>query len=215
MGKWIHRQDKPIDIQWTNKNVKTLGVYFGNDNPAKQTFEEIIPKIKKSMDYWKQFKLSKFAKARIIEIFHASRLWYAANFYNIPLAMVQRLTKEFFDYINFPHTNVTVSQREMKKLRQDGGIKLVNINIKTETSKIRWLMELVANSQLHTHTAIMTELLGTQKGGLQGIELFFTTQYYAKKLLATKSSFYSGAIQAITKLQVKMKIEDPMQEKLF
>ena len=71
-GKWIHRQDKPIDIEWTNKNVKTLGVYLGNENPAEKTFKEIIPKIKKSMDYWKQFKLSKlFAKARVIEIFHA------------------------------------------------------------------------------------------------------------------------------------------------
>ena len=24
VGKWINREDKPIDIEWTNKNVKTL-----------------------------------------------------------------------------------------------------------------------------------------------------------------------------------------------
>ena len=208
-GKWTHRQDKPIDIEWTNKNVKTLGVYFGNENPAKQTFEEIIPKIKKSMDYWKQFKLSKFAKARVIEIFHASRLWYAAKFYSIPPLMVKQLSTAFFDYVNFPHTNATVNQLEMKKLREDGGIKLVDIDIKSETSKITWLMELVTNSHLHIHTTIMTELLGRHKGGLQGIELFFTTHYYAKKLIL-KSDFYTKAIQAITKLQIKKKIEDPM-----
>ena len=49
LGKWKDRQDKPMDINWTNKNIKALGVYFGNDNPAKQTFDEIVPKIEKSM----------------------------------------------------------------------------------------------------------------------------------------------------------------------
>ena len=205
VGKWINREDKPIDIEWTNKNVKTLGVYFGNDNPAKQTFEDIIPKIKKSMDYWKQFNLSKFAKARVIEIFHASRLWYAAKFYNLALATTKEVGREFFNYINFPHANVTVSQIEMKKLREDGGIKLIDINIKIETSRIKWLMELVTNTQLQSHRNLITELLGRQKGGLRGTDIFFTTHHYAKKLLTTKSQFYKEAIQAITKLHIKKK----------
>ena len=31
----------------------------------------------------------------------------------------------FFEYINFPHSTVTVSQAEMKKLRLHGGAKLI------------------------------------------------------------------------------------------
>ena len=87
-GKWKNRTDRPLQnempIKWTGKNVKALGVYFGNSDPGKQTFEEILPKIKRSMDYWKQFQLCKLAKARVIEIFHASRLWFAANFTVFP-----------------------------------------------------------------------------------------------------------------------------------
>ena len=192
-----------------------MGVYFGNDDPAKQAFEDIIPKIKKSMDYWKQFNLSKFAKARVIEIFHASRLWYAAKFYNLAPATTKEVGREFFNYINFPHANVTVSQIEMKKLREDGGIKLIDINIKIETSRIKWLMELVTNTQLQSHRNLITELLGRQKGGLRGTDIFFTTHHYAKKILSTKSHFYKEAIQAITKLHIKKKIEDPLQENIF
>ena len=73
-GPWTNRTDKPINIKFTNKNVKSLGVYFGNDDPARETFRDIIPKIRRSLNFWKPFALSKFAKARVIEICHASRL---------------------------------------------------------------------------------------------------------------------------------------------
>ena len=66
VGKWKTRTDKPLSLIWTNKNVKTLGVYFGNDNPATQTFLELMPKIFTSLNYWKQFRLSKLAKSRVI-----------------------------------------------------------------------------------------------------------------------------------------------------
>ena len=46
-GKWKDNDDKPFGITWTNKNVKTLGLYFGNDHPAEATFQDILPKINK------------------------------------------------------------------------------------------------------------------------------------------------------------------------
>ena len=76
-------------------------------------------------------------------------------------------------------------------------------------------MELLTNPQLTTHQMLMSSLLGPQKGGLQGIELFFTTQQYAKRTLKTQNTFYRDAIHAITKLQLKKKIEDVKQEKVF
>ena len=93
------RDDEPMGIRWTSENVKTLGVYFGNADPAKRTFEEIIPKIRRSLNYWKQFRLSTLAKARVVEIFHASGLWYAATFYNIPGDMRKELQESFFEYL--------------------------------------------------------------------------------------------------------------------
>ena len=215
LGKWKTRQDKPLNIEWTNGNVKSLGVYFGNEDPAKQTFEEIVPKVRRSMDYWKQFNLSTFAKARIVEIFHASRLWYAATFYPIPLNIETELQKAFFAYINFPHSIPTVSQKEMQKLRQDGGVKLINIRTKANTYKTKWLMELMTTPELRSHQLLMSSLIGIQKGGLEGIDLFFTTQNYTKRILKTQNKFYREAIQAITKLQVKKKIDDPGLEKVF
>ncbi len=215
VGKWKNRIDKPLNIRWTNENIMNLGVYFGNLDPATKTFEEIIPEIKRSLNYWKQFKLCTFAKARVIEIFHASKLWYAASFYNIPAYMKKELQDSFFQYINFPHSTATVSQAEMKKLRLHGGVKLIDIQTKTDTYKVKWLMELVTIESLHFHSKLIASLIGMQKGGLQGTEIFFTTHQYAKNTLKTEAQFYKSAIEAITKLNPRKKILDINAEKVF
>ena len=85
-GNWKNRRVPSRNfpkIKWTNKNVKNLGIFFGNDNPDLATFNEIIPKIKKRLAYWKQFKLSKFGKARVVEIFLISKLTFAIKFYTM------------------------------------------------------------------------------------------------------------------------------------
>ena len=69
-----------MNIEWTSGNVKNLGVYFGNDRPAFKTFEDIIKNINKRLNFWKQFKLSTIGRARVVEIFIASKLVYAIKF---------------------------------------------------------------------------------------------------------------------------------------
>ena len=98
-GSWKHRRVSPMKITWTNKNVEKLGVFFGNDDPDVATFQKIIPKLNKRLAYWKQFKLSKFGKARVVEIFLASKLNYAIKFYVIPKSVQDNLQKSIFEYV--------------------------------------------------------------------------------------------------------------------
>ena len=217
LGSWKNRTDTPLNFTWTNESVKTLGIYFGNDNTAEKTFADIVPKLKRSMNYWKQFRLCKFSKSRVVEIFHASRLWYAATFYPIPRQIAKDLQLAFKDYVNFPrHNNPTVSESEMKKLRLDGGIKLIDIQTKVETSRSMWLMDVMHEPNLKANLAIMTSLVGIQKGGLLGYELLFTDKYYCNKLLKLPySDFYLEGFKATAKLDLSKKIVDLNQEKIF
>ena len=217
LGGWKGRTDAPLGLTWTSGNVKTLGVYFGNDDPSGKTFSDIIPKIKRSMDYWKQFGLCKFAKARIIEIFHASRLWYASAFYPVPEPIKRELQCSFKDYINFPRQrNPTVSEAEMKKLRLDGGVKLVDIQTRLETSRSVWMMDLVGSPDLRTHLAVVTSLVGTQRGGLQVSDLIFTNTFYCNRLLDVPASrFYAEALRSTARLTLSKKILDLNDEKVF
>ena len=215
VGAWRGRADSPLSLKWTSTNVETLGLYFGNDHPALATFAGILPNIKRSMDYWKQFRLSKLAKARVIEIFHASRLWYAARFYPVPPPLTRQLHKAFLDYINYPLKSNTVGQDELRKLRAHGGAKLVDISCKSSASKIQWLVDLCINPNVSLHLALVTRLLGVQPGHLEGVELFFTTQHFTNKLLRIRTPFYTEAIKAMTSLTVRKQVLDPRLEKIF
>ena len=215
-GPWTNRTDEPISIKFTNKNVKSLGVYFGNDDPARDTFGDIVIKIRRTLNYWKPFALSKLAKARVIEIFHASRLWYAATFYPIPKNMRDELQKEFLKYIDFPGKMTTVSQAEMKRLRRDGGLKLMDIQTKSNASKVQWLMSLCHDPNLKVHKTLLDLLLGSHPGGQVGIELFFTTPTYTRtSLKQIPSPFYKEAIRAMTRLDALKKVSDVRDEKFF
>ena len=122
-------------------------------------------------------------------MFHASRLWYAARFYPIPPTLESELEKAFFDYINYPHITVTIKQEELHKLRQHGGAKLVRIQAKSEASKVQWLIDLCIDLAVLGHLALVTELLGDQKGKLRGSDLFFTSRHYARRILRATSPF--------------------------
>ena len=138
-----------------------------------------------------------------------------ARFYPIPPPVTKALQKAFFDYVNYPHTNVTVKQEEMHKLRKHGGTKLINIQAKAEASKIKWLIDLCVDPNLTVHLALMDRLLGEQKGKCHGKDLFFTTKHYARKVLKIASPFYTEAIKAMTTLDLRKQVLDPRDEQLF
>ena len=152
-----------LNIKWTNKNVENLGVFFGNDNPAVATVQKISPKVIISINYWKQFRVSTLAKARVMEIFHAMKLWYAARFYPIPPPLTKALQKAFFEYVNFPHKTVTIKREEMIKLRRHGGSKLISRQANSEASKMKCLIDLCVLSELKTYIDLIMWV--TKKGG--------------------------------------------------
>ena len=226
VGRWRDRTDDPfkdIDpehtktIQWTNRNVKYVGVFVGNDRPDVETFNEIVPKMKRRLHFWKPLSLPLLAKARVIEIYHASKLFYASNFYAIPPDIEKDISDAFLDYITFPKKGVgtQVSRKEMEKLRLDGGLKLVNISVKSVTPKVHWLMRLITDENLKVQLSLFNSLIGTQVGGLKGQDLIFTENSYIKRRLRTNNRFYREALDGITSLSVGKHYLNLQDENVF
>ena len=207
-GSWKNRRVPPMDIKWTNKNVECLGVFFGNEDPASATYNKIIPKINKRLNYWKQFKLSQIGKARVVEIFLTSELIYAIKFYPIPIKIQKNLQKQIFDYVNFPQNAITIAEKEMWKIRSQGGIKLINIQIKSETSKAKWLIEIATNPGMKLNLDIFAELLGNQKGSISGRDLIFLKKTYIQYQLKTESIFYKEALLSLASFETRKGIQE-------
>ena len=214
-GRWKGSTDTPLGYNWTSGNVENVGLFFGNDSPARRTFEKILPKVLRSLTYWRHFHLNKLSKARTIEIFHASKLWYAARFYTIPLSIQQQLQQAFTQYINWPNRGHTVSQQEMFKLRRHGGLKLVHIRTKSTASKVAWIIQLLTNPLLHTHLALVTDLLGTQEGNIKGSDLFFTPPAFIARTVKSATPFYREALQAFSAFTLQKYIPDVTAEHIF
>ena len=155
-GSWKGRRISPIDIEFTSKNVKNLGIFFGNDKPDFATFEDILPSLRRRFAYWKQFQISKIGKARVVDIFLASKLIYAIKFYTIPNKYQKELQDMIFKYVNHPQNVITIAQNEMWKTKSLGGIKLVNIQLKSEISKAKWLIELATNPNIKLNLGIFS-----------------------------------------------------------
>ena len=225
LGKWRHRTDDPFKdlysdpskrIKWSSGNVKYLGIYVGNQNPALQTFEEIVPKVIRRLNFWKQLALPVLSKSRVVEIFLASKLWYAASFYPIPAHLEKQINEAFLDYITFPKNKKDeVSRMEMEKERSFGGIKLINTQLKSVTPKIHWLIRLTTDDNLRVHRIVFGNLIGEQRGGLQGDDLLFTEHSYVRSHLKCSSPFYVEALLAITKLNLWKNFPNINDEHLY
>ena len=94
----------------------------------------------------------------------------------------------------------------MQRLREDGGIKFINIKHKSEVPKIDWLIKLVIDDSLVHQKVVASTLVGTQTSGLSLLDIIFTDQDYVKKFFTSELFFYSEALNAITKLRVWKKI---------
>ena len=111
-------------------------------------------------------------------MFLASKLVYAIKFYPIPEKFRKEIQDAIFNYVNYPNKVITIGQKEMWKIKANGGCKLVNIQVKSETSKAKWLMEIATNNNFRVNLLLFTSLLGIQKGNNAGRDLLFMNKSY-------------------------------------
>ena len=115
--------------------------------------------------------MSPLGKGRVIDIFIASTLVYAMKFYTIPKHLEKQLRADIRNFMNFPLKVKTIAQKEMWRLKELGGLKLVNVQIKSQISKAKWFVELVSNPDLSAHLQLFQRLIGIQKGNISGKHL--------------------------------------------
>ena len=173
--------------------------------------------MRKRLHFWKPLQLPLLGKARVIEIYHASKLFYASNFYPIPPDKEKEVADAFKDYITFPKKgNIPqVSRKEMEKLRLDGGLKLINIALKSQTPKVHWLIRIVTDENLKVNLDLFNSLIGVQSGNLTGQDIIFAENSYVKRNLKTENSFYKEALDGITKLYREKHYSDENNENVF
>ena len=91
----------------------------------------------------------------------------------------------------------------MWKIKLNGGCKLVNIQVKSEGSKARWLTEIATNPQLKVNFDIFSTLIGTQNGHNTGWDLIFMHKAHITRVMNIDSPFYKEALKSISLFECK------------
>ena len=96
----------------------------------------------------------------------------------------------------------------MWKLPQHGGIKLINLDLKSQSAQAQWLIQLASNENFSTNLNIFSRLMGPQKGDIKGKDLFFLQKSYHQRILKTTSTFYKSSLLALANLDIKKGIQN-------
>ena len=73
--------------------------------------------------------------------------------------------------------------KEMWKTKRNGGCKLINNQVKSETSKAKWLMEIATNPDFRIHLETFSNLVWVQKGDNKGKYLSFMDRNFISRKL--------------------------------
>ena len=180
-GEWKNRVDKPMDLKWTSDKVKFTGVYVGNDRDlcCTQGYSEALEKIKTKLTYWKGKFLSLKGKIQVLNIFVLSKIWYCLECQDLPKNLKTDLDKMLANFIwNDIH------QRSLDVLYRnydEGGLKLQDTEIKTNTFRILWLSELFQSDAKSIKRFLGNTLIGMH-GKIKGLKLMYASNKYDNKV---------------------------------
>ena len=59
------------------------------------------------------------------------------------------------NFMNYPNKTNRIAEKELIKLREDGGIKLIHVHTKAMASQVKWLIEIIVNWELSVNKEII------------------------------------------------------------
>ena len=145
-GLWLGsnkgRLDRPHNIRWSSGKIKIIGYYFGNIDISHDNWDEKIVKFKKTLNLWKIRNLSLRGRSLILSQLAASKLWYTAAIYPLPLWAEKQLTEAIWDFFNNGHPQQV--KRSLCELPRDlGGLSIPNIPLKVQALQAMWIHKLL------------------------------------------------------------------------
>ena len=177
VGKWKNRTDKPLNLKWTNSHIKFLGIYVGNKvgasgtkNIADLNFAEQIESIKNKMSYWRGKGVSIMGRAKVLNIFILSRLWYRTQVITPSKEHFNTLNKMIRDFIWNDKKGGRIRQGVLNLSNMQGGIQLVDIDTKIKTQRVQRIMKILKMDKDTFERFLADSLIGLNNSlGLNGI----------------------------------------------
>ena len=127
--------------------VKILGIYFSLDPDVSEAlnYKEILSKIKKLLNWWKQRDLTLIGKIHLLKTYAYSKLIYVSSLTPVPEWAFKEIEETCFNFL----------WRRKDKIKRDtlyldykqGGLKMLNFRLFVKVQRVMWIKRLVTEDQ--------------------------------------------------------------------
>ena len=132
---------KKVDI------VKILGIHFSlNPEVAEEiNYKEILSKIKKLLNWWKQRDLTLIGKIHLVKTYAYSKLIYVSSLSPVPEWVFKEIDDICFDFLWRGKDKVKRSSLYLDYGK--GGLKMLNFKLFVMVQRVMWIKRLVTGDQ--------------------------------------------------------------------
>ena len=162
-GLWLgcgkNRMDNLAGLNWNQKEVKALGVYFGYDKKEieQKNWQTKVDRIKCILKRWSRRDLSFKGRVNIIKCLGLSQINYLLSALCTPKWVLNEVNKEFFSFI-WKYKRDKIARKVMINEMQSGGINMIDVKTFNTSMKATWISKLY-NGQNEKWTAIPRKLM--------------------------------------------------------
>ena len=140
VGKLKHCKEKVGGVQFSEKPVKALGIYFGHDTKEceKLNWEAKIAKIESLISTWRKRNLTMIGKILIIKSLVLPVFTFLASCTVTPVIYVKQIEKILFDFI-WEGKKDKVKRNTIIGNLKDGGLNMPDIVSYFDSLKLSWI----------------------------------------------------------------------------
>ena len=149
---WIGNKDKRwelpnIDLAWTDGPVKYLGFSIATNEQVayKADWDNKLEKMQRLLDNWRKRNLTLSGRVMIVKTLALSQVIHLLMFNQVPPSVITRLNAMFFKFL-WKSKVERVRRCDVVKNYICGGLKMIDVEKKVHSFRLRWLGRLVSDT---------------------------------------------------------------------
>lgn len=149
-----------VHIAQDGEAIRSLGAWIGNETQDERPWEPIIDAVHNDLERWKSVHPTMDGKRLIVQAIVGGRTQFLAKAQGIPKRIRQALTNEIRKFIwEDKNHKPRIGLEHLEKVKEQGGIKLLNLKARDEAIEIVWLRDYLNLMKRRPTWAFVTDIL--------------------------------------------------------
>ena len=146
LGSNRFNKTKPLGVQWPDRPLRILGVYFCYDQDAcdKVNFLDRIDKAKRILNWWTSRNLTLYGRIQIIKTFVMSQFMYVSSVICTPPDVINMVNKLVFKFI-WRNKRERLKRTVLLRNIADGGMQAPDFQTMVNTARLKWITKMTGN----------------------------------------------------------------------